>query len=230
MTYNLADFRLLLAAFNDNLTNEEGEALSCQLHETEFANGNIRFEIGDTTIDDHHAAEACNVAGVISSVSRILSLPRSTIACEEMSEVLLLRLDVLREYIAALFTGRLTSEYRETRADKTIRRWAGFLKHPKEYVFAHRCLASWDLAFDPPLIKIDTAFLSQWDDLNSKQRDSRKTELAHHPVSVELPETTEITAFFTSCREHLTRLMSQKNRIMGIERKHVLCFPVNVEN
>ncbi len=97
------------------------------LYESPSVHGALIVQFDDGVEDHYHVAEACNIAAVINSVRRILSLPRSEIACEEMSEVLILRLDVLREYIRATVETSHKGSYSESEADKMIRRWAGFL-------------------------------------------------------------------------------------------------------
>ena len=190
------------------LIDDNGEPLSCQLHEHGGATGRIALlsDSGDEITS--HVAEACNIADVIFSIDRLLSLPRSEIACEELSETMLLRLDVLREYISSAFKNSLHNHYHENDADLLVRRWAGFLKHPSEYVFAHRCLSTWGVDFDEPPICINSNFLAQWDGLNPRQKDKKKSELANKIVSIELPPIDDIGSFFTECANHLRCLLS----------------------
>ncbi|CDZ31171.1 Hypothetical protein NGAL_HAMBI490_60500 [Neorhizobium galegae bv. officinalis] len=207
MTYARADFRRLLATLRGTLITREGEPLSCALHDAEHSHGLLTLVLPDGKLLPLHVAEACNIADVIKSVERILNMPRSNVACSELSEVLLLRLDVLREYIAAAVKRHDGLSYTETEADRVIRRWAGFLKHPSDYVFAHRCLASWELSFDPPAIQIDCAFLAAWDAFRPAERDQKKSDLAHQVVEVELPEVAKIEAFFQSSAKHVGDLI-----------------------
>jgi len=152
---------------------------------------------------------------VIKSIERILSLPRSNVACEEMSEVLLLRLDVLREYLVAAIKRQEGATYMETEADRVIRRWAGFLKHPSDFVFAHSCLSSWEIFFDPAPVDIDCAFLANWDGLKPYERDQKKSDLAHSIVRVQLPQVSKIEAFFESAMNHLQNLVTASSRPSG---------------
>lgn len=214
MTYTKADFRILKDKLNQSLVAQNGEPLSCELYGVSFAHGALSIESEQGDVHEIHVAEACNIAAVISSIGRILSLPRSDIACEEMSEVLLLRLDVLREYIRATIETALKS-YAETDDDKMVRRWAGFLKHPYEYVFAHRCLSSSGAIFDPPAIEIDCAFLTAWDKITPKERDKRKADLANQIVSVKLPSVAKIAAFFDSSANHINKLIAA-NTLQGV--------------
>ncbi|MGO7906877.1 hypothetical protein ELG83_24770 (plasmid) [Rhizobium leguminosarum] len=207
MAYSKADFRTLTQQLHQSLIAQNGEPLSCELYATPFSHGSITVEY-DNGDQDHHVAEACNIAAVISSIGRILSLPRSNIACEEMSEVLLLRLDVLREYIRAAIETAHKGTYSETDADRMVRRWAGFLKHPSEYVFAHRCLSSTGTTFDPPAIEINCAFLASWDKLKLYERDQKKSDLAHQIVSVNFPSIAKIDAFFKATANHINKLIA----------------------
>lgn len=213
MAYNKADFQRLKATLSETLTDDTGELLSCLLHETPHSHGLLNLTFGDGEYEFLHVAEACNIASVITSIKRILSLPRSNVACEEMAEVLLLRLDVLREYIsAAIKRSQQSTQYAETEADRVIRRWAGFLKHPNDYVFAHSCFFDLEVSFDPPAIEIDCAFLANWDNLDKRKRDQRKSELAHRLVIVRLPGIEEIEAFFTSSADHLKGLIAADSK------------------
>lgn len=208
MGYSKCEFKQLRELFQVALIDDNGEPLSCQLHEHPEATGRISFVSDTGTEIVSHVAEACNIADIISSIDRLLSMPRSEIACEELSETMLLRLDVLREYISSAFKNSQRNQYQESDADLLIRRWAGFLKHPSEYVFAHRCLSSWGVNFDKPPICINTNFLAQWDELKPKQKDRKKSELANEVVSVELPSANDIEPFFTACADHLKCLLN----------------------
>lgn len=208
MTYNKADFRILKEKFEKILIGKDGEPLSCDLYDHPFSHGFIRIESTDGDPDEYHLAEACNIAAVIASISRIMSLPKSNIACAEMSEVLLLRLDVLREYICATVKTSHKGAYIETSADMTIKRWAGFLKHPSNYVFAHRCLSSTGVTYDPPTIEIDCSFLTAWDKLKLNERDQKKSDLAHRIVLIKLPDVEKIEAFFSSSANHINKLIA----------------------
>ncbi|MEI3807600.1 hypothetical protein V6R85_24060 [Agrobacterium sp. CCNWLW32] len=208
MVYNKADFRILKDKFSQSLVTQYGEPLSCELYGASFSHGALAIETQHGDAHEIHVAEACNIAAVISSIGRILSLPRSDIACEEMSEVLLLRLDVLREYIRSAVETSHEGAYTESNADMTIKRWAGFLKHPSDYVFAHRCLSSPEVTYEPPTIEIDCAFLTAWDKLKRGERDQKKSDLAHRVVSVKLPDVGKIEAFFSSCADHINKLIA----------------------
>lgn len=191
---------------------ENNEPLSCVLYESPSVHGALIVQFDDGVEDHYHVAEACNIAAVINSVRRILSLPRSEIACEEMSEVLILRLDVLREYIRATVETSHKGSYSESEADKMIRRWAGFLKHPSDYVFAHRCLSSDGVTYEPPAIEIDCAFLTRWDSLKPRERDMMKADLKNQIVTVGLPAVDQIEAFLTSSAQHINELIEANAR------------------
>lgn len=208
MAYDKADFQRLKTSLDETLTDDTGEPLSCLLHEAPRSHGLLNLDFGDGEHELYHVAEACNIANVITSIKRILSLPRSNVACEEMAEVLLLRLDVLREYICATIKRSQSVQHAETEADRVIRRWAGFLKHPSDYVFAHSCFSDLEVSFDPPAIEIDCAFLANWDSLKISERDQRKSELAHRLVIVRLPEIGKVEAFFKSSADHLKDLIA----------------------
>ncbi|TBC98940.1 hypothetical protein ELH24_09770 [Rhizobium ruizarguesonis] len=212
MAYGKADFRRLKIILCETLTDDTGDPLSCLLHETPHSHGLLNLSFCGGEHEFHHVAEACNIANVITSIERILSLPRSNIACQEMAEVLLLRLDVLREYICTAIKRSESSHYSETEADRAIRRWAGFLKHPSNYVFAHSCFSDLEVSFDPPAIEIDCDFLASWDSLKIGERDQRKSELAHRLVIVRLPETGKIEAFFKSSADHLKHLIAANSK------------------
>lgn len=218
MAYDKADFQRLKASLSETLTDNAGEPLSCLLHETPGSHGLLNLSFGNGDNEVLHVAEACNIASVITSIKRILSLPRSNLACEQMAEVLLLRLDVLREYICAAIKRSEAVQYAETEADRVIRRWAGFLKHPNDYVFAHSCFSDLDVSFDPPAIEIDCAFLTNWDTLKISERDQRKSELAHRLVIVRLPGIDKIAAFFKSSADHLKDLIAANSKDGGLGR------------
>lgn len=207
MGFSLQDFRDLKAHFQETLYTRNGEAVSCQLYGCTNATGSLSL-VYDGFEDEHlHVAEACNIASVIGSIIRLLSLPRSNVACEELSEILLLRLDILREYIHAAIKGTEACQYKPNDSDKVIQRWAGFLKHPCQYVFAHQCFATWEVALLPDVVEINSQFLAQWEGLSKKERDKRKTELAHVIVLVTLPDVQLITEFFHSCADHVDMLI-----------------------
>ncbi len=212
MGYSKSDFEKLRKEFKISLIGEDGDPLSCQLHEHQGATGRLALISHNGDEIASHVAEACNIADVISSIDRLFSLPRSDIACLELSETILLRLDVLREYISSAFKLSAHNNYVVTDADLLIRRWAGFLKHPSEFVFAHRCLADWELDFDEPPIIINTDFLKKWDGLNIRQKDKQKSELANAIVTVELPPINDIQLFFTASAKHIKCLL-KNNRI-----------------
>ncbi len=207
MSFSLKDFRDLKVSFQDTLCTRNGEALSCQLYDCAHATGSLSLVFDGVEVEFNHVAEACNIANVIGSIVRLLSLPRSNVACQELSEILLLRLDVLREYIQAAVKGAETCHYQPSEADKVIQRWAGFLKHPSKYVFAHQCFADWELALMPDVIEIDSEFLGKWEGLSNAERDKRKAGLAHCVVSVNLPDVQLVREFFTSCAGHLDSLI-----------------------
>lgn len=209
MGYSKNDYKRLKESFRAALIDESGQPLSCQLHEHRGATGRISLFSASGDEIASHVAEACNIADVISSIDRLLKIPRSEIACEELSETLLLRFDVLREYIYAAFKLSPQNEYKESNSDLIIRRWAGFLKHPSEYVFAHRCLSSWNIDFEEPPICIDTNFLAQWDGLKPKEKDRKKAALANKVVLVEIPPISDIEPFFLSCADHLKSLLGR---------------------
>ncbi len=125
-----------------------------------------------------------------------------------MSEILILRLDVLREHIRATLDTTHKASFSETDPDKMIRRWAGFLKHPFDYVFAHRCLTSDGTTYDPPAIEIDCAFLTSWDSLKPRERDQKKTDLKNQIVTVRLPDVSKLEAFFISSADHIEKLIA----------------------
>lgn len=207
MGYSKSDFHELETALTSALINENDEPLSCQLHDHLGATGRLLFISESGKEIGSHVAEACNIADIISSIERLFKLPRSNIACEELSEILLLRLDVLREYISSSFKSTFPDRYTESEHDKIIRRWAGFLKHPCDYVFAHRCLSDLNIEFDEPPIIIDTQFLVGWDKLNGPEKDKEKSKLAHKVVSVDLPSVNEIKPFFNSSADHIKVLL-----------------------
>ncbi|MDR6871146.1 hypothetical protein J2Y55_002154 [Bosea sp. BE125] len=207
MSYSLNDFKELLKNFNGELNDADGEPLSCQLYESSNSDPvlNSNHEEIHGLVD--HNPVACNIADIIASISRILALPRSNVACNELSAVLIVMLDLLRENIMAAvrFSGNIP--YEPTRDDDNIRRWAGFIKHPKECVFAHRCFDDIPSISALNPIVVDSDFLSNWDTLNSKQKDREKSEMARHLVVTKLPDTEQIIRFFRSCANHIQRLI-----------------------
>ncbi len=207
MTYSKNDFSKLHAALRKALFDSNNEPIFCQLHSYPNAKGAIVVQDEEGEALDLHVAEACNIASVVCSIERILSLPRSNIACQDLSEVLLLRLGVLREYIRASFDAEFNASYQETPADKIIRQWAGFLKHPGDYVFAHRCLVSWDIIREDDKVGIDTNYLTAWDGLSGKEKDKKKDELRNKISNIVLPPNHDVVSFFESCRSHLENLV-----------------------
>jgi hypothetical protein len=209
MAYCLGDFLELRKRLNNSLKDQSGEPLSCHLYDCEGATGSLTLldETGD--VIDFHIAEACNIAGLIGSLNRILSMPRSNVACSEMSEIFLMSLDVLREYIRA---ASAPDRYQEADADKNIRAWAGFIKHPQEYVFAHRCLSDTYEDLNPEAVNITSKYLKSWDGLNKREKDAKKAALAHRIVAVELPSIDEVSEFYESCSLHLQAMINSANR------------------
>ena len=208
MAYSKAEFRILREKFQKTLIDQNNEPLSCALYDAPSLHGSLVVQHDNGVPEHYHVAEACNIAAVISSIGRILSLPRSEVACEEMSEILILRLDVLREYIRATLETAHKASFSETDPDKMIKRWAGFLKHPFDYVFAHRCLPSDGVSYDPPAIEIDCAFLTSWDSLKQRERDRKKTDFKNQIVTVKLPEVSKLEAFFMSSADHINKLIA----------------------
>ncbi|QFQ87303.1 hypothetical protein F8A10_07630 [Paracoccus kondratievae] len=209
MTYGLKEFSELHKLLKEKLTDERGDPLSCRLYECAGARGSIDLVDENGCKIDHHIAEACNIAGQIKSLRRLLSLPRSHVACADLSEVFLINLDVLRTHIRA---ASASDRYQESEADAVIRRWAGFLKHPCDYVFAHKCLFRDYPDTDPPTITITSSFLKEWDGLNGTQKDRKKAELANRIVAVQLPTIDELSSFFDACASHLTALVDAARR------------------
>lgn len=205
----LGEFLEMRKSLNRSLKIESGEPLSCQLYECSSAAEVFSINDGAGDFLDFHVAEACNIAGLIASIERILSLPKSNVACNEMSEIFLLSLDVLREYIRAAVA---VGQYYESEADKTIRAWAGFIKHPKDYVFAHRCLSDIYVGTSSQSATITSRFLKSWDGLTTREKDAKKSDLAHRLVFVEFPSVDEISDFFDSCAVHLQALIKSFTR------------------
>jgi hypothetical protein len=204
LAYNLGNFQELRKLLNETLRDEFGAPISCRLYDAPDSNGAIALIDDTEEVIDFHIAEACNIAALVNSLERVLSLPRSNVACNELSEVLLLTLDVLRENIR---DASASDRYQETEADKNIRSWAGFIKHPKDYVFAHRCFSEIYPPTTPTTVLIDSSFLKNWSGLNSRERDAKKNDLANRIVAVEMPSVCEISDFFNSCAGHLTKLV-----------------------
>lgn len=195
--YSLDEFRMLKAGFRAKLiAPATNEPLICNLHECMNVPGTIIINYADGT-SDRHVAEACNVAAIVNSVDRLLSLPRSTVACEDLSEVLLLRLDVLREYVRDLIPYETSTE---AAAEKLIRAWAGFLKHPRGFVLAHRCIVDW-VDFEET-VELDNNAVINFSELgNNAQKDLAKDKFRNEPVRVSLPTVAEIEQFFeVSCK------------------------------
>ncbi|GGA31804.1 MULTISPECIES: hypothetical protein [Rhodobacterales] len=194
--YSLDEFRTLKAGFRAKLkAPASNEPLICNLHECMNAPGAIEIRYADGT-SVSHVAEACNVAAIVNSVDRLLSLPRSTVACEELSEVLLLRLDVLREYVRDLIPYETDTE---AASEKLIRAWAGFLKHPRGFVLAHRCIVDW--ADFEETVALDNSAVIDFSELRSmRDKDREKDRFRNAPVRVSLPTVAELEEFFeVSC-------------------------------
>lgn len=202
--YTKQDFQAFRASLKTQLESTSGEPLICDLYECENAPGAVTIEYPDGSTE-LHVAEACNVAAVVKSVELILSLPKSTVDCEDLSEVMLLRLDVLREYVRDLLP---SSDYEETEAEKLIRWWAGFLKHPRGFVLAHRCLGDWE-GVEGALV-LDREVVKKFRQIPSVQeKDRAKGEYRNKPVKVMLPTVDEIDDFFSACRRHMELAIKQ---------------------
>lgn len=208
MGYDRSDFKEIRQALRSALLVDDNEPIACQLHEALESPGRVELqhELLSETID--HVAEACNIAELISSTDRLLSLPRSNVACSDLSDLLILNLDLMREYIRASYRGRQNLTYMETEADSVIRRWAGFIKHPQEFVFAHKCLSDLVVHFDQEVVQIDSEFLSLWDGLTNAEKDRNKRALANCFVSIQIPRVEAIQDFFHSSSVHLKRLIN----------------------
>ena len=197
--YTLNDFKMLRMNFRTCLVRSDtADPLICGLYECENAPGAVEFEFDDGS-SEIHVAEACNVAAVVNSVDRILSLPRSTVACEDLAEVFLLRLDVLREYVRDLIP---SDQYRETANEQLIRCWAGFLKHPRGFVLAHRCVMDWDDIEDALVLDGDAVVAFSKLGSNAK-KDAEKDKFRNEPVKVDLPTSEQIISFFHDCKSRM---------------------------
>lgn len=217
MVYKLEDFAELRKRLTRALKDQHGEPLSCRFYDCDGTADLIHIMADTDSVIGTHIAEACNIAGLIAAVERVLSLPKSNVACAELSEIFLLSLDVLREYIRAASSA---DRYQETEADLAIRAWAGFIKHPKDYIFAHRCLSDIQSEADSLKATINTSFLKSWDGLRKHEKDANKADLAHRIVTVELPSVDEISDFFNSCGTHLQSLVNSRvlSASLGSER------------
>ncbi|MDA7425575.1 hypothetical protein [Thalassococcus lentus] len=204
MTYDLRTFSELRDLLDAKLTTHDGEPLSCELYECSNPTGKLSLIAEDGKEIVFHVAEACNIANLVLSIDRILSSPRSNKGCAQLSDIFLVNLDILREYIRAALP---SDWYAETDADKNVRFWAGFIKHPRDYVFAHRCLADMYENLDPAPAVINSDFLSTWHGLSNSEKDRKKADLAHRVVEVQLPSISEISDFFTSCSKHLQKMI-----------------------
>lgn len=196
-TYDKDDFRNLSETLKKALY-DAGEPLSCLWHNAidNFDHLIVEYDDGDR---ETHVAEACNLAAVVSGMERLLSLPKSHIACSELSEIILLQFDVLREYLRdAVPTGGLP----ETQNELVIRLWAGFLKHPRQLVSAHRCdwIPSDD---DTPVVGTDT--LLAWDTAlkaarnRNAKRDELKRQYENRVATIQLPEVSFLVQFLKDC-------------------------------
>lgn len=197
--YALNDFKTLRTSFRTCLVSSEtDDPLICGLYECENTPGAVEFVFDDGS-SEIHVAEACNVAAVVNSVDRILSLPRSTVACEDLAEVLLLRLDVLREYVRDLIP---SDRYSETAHEELIRCWAGFLKHPRGFVLAHRCVVDWGDIEDA--LVLDGDAVVAFSKLGSiAKKDKEKDKFRNEPVKVALPTCDQIVMFFHDCKTRM---------------------------
>ena len=201
--YSKKDFTEILASLRGTLKTDTGDALCCKLHECGNAPGAVEIEYADGSTD-LHVAEACNVAAVIESLDRILSLPRSTVACQELSEVMLLRLDVVREYVRSLLP---EADYQEADAEALIRWWAGFLKHPGGFVLAHRCFG--DVSMIEGALRLDKDAITTFGQMGSHDKKDRvKKSYENLPVEVVLPTILEIDEFFKACRNHIEKALN----------------------
>ncbi|MEO9897743.1 MAG: hypothetical protein ABJD13_11570 [Paracoccaceae bacterium] len=201
--YDKDDFRILKETLKKTLY-DAGEPLSCLWHNAtdRFDHLIVEYEDGDK---ETHVAEACNLAAVVSGLERLLSLPRSHIACSELSEIALLQLDVLREYLRdAVPTGDLP----ETQNELVVRLWAGFLKHPRQLVSAHRC--DWIPENDDTSVLGTDAILA-WDtELRTAQnrnakRDELKRQFANSVATIQLPEVSFLVQFLNDCGTRANR-------------------------
>lgn len=197
--YSLLEFKNLKVAIKEKLMlANSSEPLICGLHQCLNAPGCVEIQYGNGN-SEFHVAEACNVAAVVNSIERLLSLPRSNVACEDLSEVLLLRLDVLREYVRDLIPYDTSQE---DASEKRVRAWAGFLKHPRGFVLAHKCIVDWDNF--PETVQLDNNAVIAFCELGSNNRkDQAKDQYKNVPVRVELPSVAEIEEFFDICSKRM---------------------------
>lgn len=203
--YDLEDFHVMRDAMASRLYDGE-EPVCCAWHAQpeKFDHLVVAWEDGD---EETHVAQACNVASIIAGIERLLALPRSHVACASLSEILLLQFDILREYVRDSVQD---SAFVEEKNETIIRLWAGFLKHPRQFISTHRC--DW-LIDEEVAAVVDTSFLLQWDDElkgarnKNAKRDAMKQGYSNTVAEVHLPEVRDLTQFITTTGERILKLL-----------------------
>ncbi|RNF33372.1 hypothetical protein A7A09_016565 [Paracoccus methylarcula] len=112
---------------------------------------------------------------------------------------MLLRLDVLREYIRDLLGDTYTQEQD---AERLVRNWAGFLKHPRGFALAHRCDFEWEDA--EGILRLDNEAVKEFGRIRQNDdKDRAKEKYRNNPVEVILPTVDEIESFFKVCQNRM---------------------------
>ena len=212
---NLKDFKKLREYLENHLM-DKSEPISCKLLDHISKNDEIVLvDTEENELDSfHHSSEACNLAKQITAISYLLSSPRSNIACTHFQGVVLVQLDIFRETLREI--SKRANIYQETVAEKSVRSWSGYIKHPSGTAFAHTCFSEFTLADE---IKIDTDFLLSISDIKAQERDSLKNGLQNKIVTIEYPTRLLIERFLSDCETRIRQIithelpMKSQNRI-----------------
>ena len=207
--YTLEDFRNMRDALDRLLFDDAKQPNICGLYNLEnLGEREGTLELGEFI----HSSIACNLASIVQSIDRILQLPRSQIACEQLTEVLILRCDVLRETIRAASKDTFKSE---TANETNVRLWSGFLKHPDRFVFAHKCFGNLEIDFYK--FVIDDGVLKDWADKGKNSRPKKKrfklaaeekARFANKLVRVSYPSPASLIDFFKDTRDRIKHVIS----------------------
>lgn len=213
---NLEDFNKLHKHLAKCLM-DENEPISCRLFD--HLSEDVEIVLVDAKENEllsfHHSAKACNLAEQITAISYLLRSPRSSIACAHLQGVVLVQLDIFRETLREITQS--TDTYHETIAEKIIRSWSGYIKHPSGTALAHVCFAEFEFANE---IKIDTDFLLSISDMKARERDRLKNDLQDKIVTIEYPNRLMIEEFLSDCEARIRKIISLERLVHSRNRVH----------
>jgi hypothetical protein len=214
---NLKDFKKL-RKYLEKCLMDDAQPISCRLFDHLSNDDEIVFVDAneDELLSFHHSAKACNLADQITAISYLLSSPRSNIACAHLQGIFLVQLDILRETLREITQSNDT--YKETYAEKFVRSWSGYIKHPSGTAFAHTCFAEFELDNE---VKINTEYLFSISDIKAHERDSLKNKLQDQIVTVEYPKRQLIEKFISDCETRIQKIIALESSVKLEKRVQV---------